>query len=226
MNESATEPDTVLSWPAAKFRAALRAALVAASKDEERPHLCAVQIQRVNGSLSIAATDGTWLFRWKEAEGQTDEEGNVINRAAFSCLISRRVLESFIDATKKHLELERVLLTGAGHRWELSTIMDVCRHESLQVPAEFPPLDTVIPTVVAPSVSAIGVGANMMAAVAKAFALATSDNLTTIYWQFSGDALSPLVCTSPSHEELLAIVMPRRTDADANAVPEKAKATE
>lgn len=212
-----------LSWPAAKFRAILRAALIAASNDAERPQLCAVQLRRDNCRVSVTATDGHWLLRWSEVEGQTDDEGKPIDRTPFSCVVPRRVLESFVDATKRHLELERVLLTGEGHRWQLETIMDVCKHEFLQVPEAFPDTDKVIPSIVAPSVSAIGVGANMIAKVAKAFGLATGDNECTIYWQFSGDALSPLVCTCPSAEALLAVVMPRRT-ADANAVPEKAAA--
>lgn len=211
-----------LSWPAGKFRAILRAALVAASTDDERPHLCAVQIRRLNGVLTAGATDGYWLFRWREVEGQTDENGDPVDRSPFACLIPRRVLESFLDATKKHLELERVLLTGEGHRWQLETIMDVCKHEFLQVPETFPELETVIPTTVAPTVSAVGVGANLIVRVAKAFSLAAGDSETTICWQLSGDADSPLVCTSPTHQEMLAVVMPRRVEADANAVPQKA----
>jgi hypothetical protein len=217
-----TSNKTVLSWPAAKFRQVLRAALVAASTDVERPALCAVQIQRANGVTDVTGTDGTWLLRWREMNTGATEDGEVLDDA-FTCLISRRVLESFVDAIKKHLELERVLLSVDGPRWELSTIIDVCRHEFVQASEAFPDVDAVIPKHVAPSVSAVAVGANMVTRVAKAFSLATDDNETTIFWQLSGDALSPLVCTSPSHEELLAVVMPQRV-AGANAVPEKAAA--
>jgi DNA polymerase III sliding clamp (beta) subunit (PCNA family) len=221
-NNENSEP--VLSWPAAKFRAAIRAALVAASTDKERPGLCVVQLQRENGVVRLTSTDGHWLFRWTETEGQTDEEGKPINRAPFECRIARRVLESFVDATKKHIELERVTLTGEGHRWELATIMDVRRHEFLQTPEPYPDTDRVIPKAVAPTVSAIGVGANLISSVSKAFALATGIPDVTIYWQMSGGAESPLVCTCPQYGELLAVVMPRRIAADENAVPEKAAA--
>jgi hypothetical protein len=196
---------------------------VAADTNIERAHLSAVFVRRLNGVLTITGTDGHWLFRWTEPEGQTNEAGEPIDRVPFQCLIPRRTLESFLDATKKALELERVLLTGSDQRWQLETIMDICKHEFLQVPSEFPDTDKVIPTIVAPSCSSIGVGANLLTRVAKAFALATMEPETTVYWQFSGDALSPLMCTSPTHAELLAVVMPRRTDDAANAVPEKAK---
>ena len=171
--------DAVLSWPAGKFRAAIGAALLACSTDPERRALCTVLVERVNGVLTIAATDGTWLFRWKESEGQTDENGEVLNRKPFEARIPRHVCESFLAATKKHLELERVLLNGEGHRWELSTILDVVRHEFLQVPEEFPPIDQAIPSSVAPSTAGIGVGANMLIRVSKAFALATGEPQTT-----------------------------------------------
>jgi hypothetical protein len=114
-------------------------------------------------------------------------------------------------------------LTGEGHRWQLETIFDVCKIEFLHVPAAFPPVDDVIPNVVAPTCSAIGLGANMITRVAKAFSLATGDQEAIVYWQFSGGAESPLMCTSPTHEEILAVVMPMRVNVDANAVPEKAK---
>ena len=217
---SATDERPVLSWPAAKFRAALRAALVAAATDVERQHMAAVHLQRRNGVLTVSSTDGHLLFRWTEPEGQTDEHGDVVNRRPFQCLIPRRTLESFLGVTKKHLELERVLLSGADQRWQLETIIDVCRHEFLQVPTPFPSVDNFIPKVVAPTCSGIGVGANLLTRVAKAFALATGEPETTVFWQFTGDAKSPLVCTSPSHEELLAVVAPRDLKADAHAVPE------
>lgn len=217
----------VLSWPAAKFRAALRSALVAASTSVEKPQLCAVQVARTNGVLTVTATDGYWLFRWTETEGQTDEAGDPVDRSPFQCLIPRRALESFLDATKKPVELERVLLSrDGGARWQLETIFDVCKHEFFQVAETFPPVENVIPSVVAPTCSSIGVGANLIAKVAKAFALATSKPEATIFWQLSGDALSPLVCTSPDHGELLAVVMPRRVTDDANAVPEEAGRSE
>lgn len=222
MTETDITPRPVLSWPAIKFRAAFRAALVAASTDIERSHLCAVHVRRQNGVLTVTSTDGHWLFRWTETEGMTSEAGDPVNRDPFQCLIPRRTLESFVDATKKHLELERVLLTVEGHRCQLETIMDVCKHEFLQVPTAFPPADDVIPKLVAPTCSAIGVGANLLQRVAKAFSLATGSPETTVFWQFSGGPESPLMCTSPTHSELLAVVMPRRMDNE-NAVPETAK---
>lgn len=211
-----------LSWPAVKFRAVIRAALVAASTDKERAHLSSVYVQRVNTVLTVTATDGYWLFRWKEPEGMTNEDGDPIDRSPFQCLIPRRVLESFVDATKKHVELEQVLLRGeGGQRWQLETIMDVCRHEFLQTAADFPDTDKVIPSTVAPTVSAITVGANMITKVAKAFALATGVSEAGIHWQISGGTEAPLVCTNENTPELLVVVMPRRVEGDANAVPEK-----
>lgn len=207
--------DPVLSWPAVKFRAVFRAALVAAATDDERPSLCAVQVRRENGVLQISATDGTWLFRWREVDGQTDEEGVITDRTPFNCVIPRRTLESFLDGTKKTLDLERANLHGEDQRWALETILDVCRHEFLRVPEGFPDVDKVVPDHVAPTVSSIGVGADMLARVAKAFALATVNKAATIFWQMSGDALSPMICTSPDTPELLAVVMPRRLEADA-----------
>lgn len=174
--------------------------------------------------MFVDATDGTWCLRWREVEGVSDENGEIIDRTPFACLIPRRVLESFLAATKKPLELERCVLTCDETPYELSTILDVCRHEFLPVPEQFPPIDTVIPQHVAPQCSEIGVAASMLSRVAKAFAIATDDAHAVVYWQFSGDKLSPLVCTSPVRAELLAVVMPVR-GGDAEALPSKGIST-
>jgi hypothetical protein len=209
-----------LNWPAAKFRQVFGAALVAASSDVERPHLCAVFVERANSTVRVAGTDGHWLLTWKEVEGETDEEGRQLDRSPFTCLIPRRVVESFLAATKKHQELERVLLTCTETPYQLATIFDVCKNEFLPQPEAFPAIDKVIPSTVAPTCSSISVAAGMLARVAKAFTIATGDPSFPVHWQFSGDNLSPLVCTSPVRPELLAVVMPMRTDS-ANAVPDK-----
>src|SRR5580658_6283805 len=112
-----------LSWPAAKFRQVFGAALVAASADTDRPHLCSVHVKRENSTVTVDATDGTWCLRWREVEGVADENGEVIDRTPFACLIPRRVLESFLAATKKPLDLERCNLTCEETPYELSTIL-------------------------------------------------------------------------------------------------------
>jgi hypothetical protein len=216
-----SKPRIVLSWPAAKFRYVIGAALVAAETDTDLPHLCAVEVRRRNGILTVTGTDGRWVFRWREPEGMTDEEGQVTDRSAFQCVIPRRAAESFLAATKKPLELERVNLVGEKPpHWELTSILDVCKVEFSQVPEHFPDVDKVIPDVVQPSTHSIGVGADMVTRVAKAFAIATGESSTTIHWQFSGGPESPLMCTSATHAEILAVVMPRREKSDENAVPE------
>jgi hypothetical protein len=211
-----------LSWPAEKFRGILGAALVAASSDTDRPHLCGVRIRRENSTVTVDATDGTWALRWREVEGASNEMGDANDRKPFECVIPRRVAECFLAATKKPLELERCTLTCDETPYELATILDVRKHEFLPVPEAFAPIDSVIPTTVSPECAGIGVAAAMLARVAKAFALAVGEADAIVYWQFSGGKESPLLCTSPKREELLAVVMPVR-DGDENALPEAAE---
>ena len=211
-----------ISWSAWKFRRVFGAALCASYTGKEaRPHLNAVHVKRENSTVTVSATDGHWAFRWREVEGMTDEDGEPIDRTPFSCLIPRRVLESFLAATKKPVELEKVQLsTRDDVGFSLRTIFDVISHDFTQVPEEFPAVDKVIPVIVNPTCTSIGIGANMTAIVGRSFGIATGDSNVMIFWQLSGDALSPLVCTCPTQEELIAVVMPRRVD-NANAVPDK-----
>jgi hypothetical protein len=212
----------VLSWPAAKFRAVFRAALVAASTDETRAHLSAVHVARTGGALTVTATTGHWLFRWTGDAAMGPRSPLIATD--FACLIPRKVVELFVSSIRYPHEAEDVRLTKDGDRWRLDGSFGVVSYSFKAVEAEFPPVDSVFPTLANPSVHAIGVSAHILAACAKAFGLATGANDCGLYFQPTGGATDAIACTSDTHKELLAIVMPRQMDPDRCGIPKAAPA--
>ena len=70
----AEKPGTVV-LSADRLRIAIQAVMLAASKDETRPHLRAVCLDVGANNVRLAATNGHWLAEWTEDVATTDVVG-------------------------------------------------------------------------------------------------------------------------------------------------------
>lgn len=209
----ATEPP-VLSWPARKFRDVFRAMLIAASTDPTRPHLSSVYVGRSADALKVAATNGFWMLR-RKGDIATKPIGAI--ETEFVCLIPRNVLERFLPTLRYARELENVSLWRDGARWRLQASYSDVSYGFRSTEATYPDLDSALPKTVKPTIQAVGLTASVISDCARAFARGTGRPTCGIFVQPTGGPLDQIAVTTESGDDWLAIVMPRRMDADACA---------
>jgi hypothetical protein len=201
-----------LSWPAGKFSQVFGSMLVAASKDSDHPAFCSVHVSRADTKLTVEATDGHWMLRWRETEGTSDDNGVSIERKPFTVDIPRRVIEDFLAAIRNPLELEHVRLLLVKTPFTLETILDTKRHEFLPTPEQFPSMDGIVPSDGKQEGTGAALGAGILSRVSKAFARVTDDKDCPILFQMTGGPDAPVICTTPFRTELLAVVMPVKSE--------------
>ena len=92
MTDTATDPTTTVTAPAATLRAAIDAVTLAASSDPERPVLTAVQLDRdPDGALRLTATDSHRLHTARVPAGLPEATRPVLVSAAALAALARKV---------------------------------------------------------------------------------------------------------------------------------------
>lgn len=200
--------DQIVRLPSSELHRALRAVVLAASADEDRPHLRAVHFE-ASDELCITATDGHWLAQWK----QDAEE------------LPKTPAAMLVDLTDV-LRLIPLLAVDAKERDQATinfdqgavTLTDGTILPFTKVNSEPPPYNTLWPKTPATGQPVVAFMAGLLARCMKSFTQACPDGVA-INMQLRG-AESGVFISAEALPEFQVIVMPARTDATVSTKTE------
>lgn len=185
-----------------KFRTALGAVMLAASKDWWRPHMASVLFEVIAGTLRLTATTGHWLARMSAECDVTDTKGpsRMVVRTSDLALVLRA--------------MKGGPTASISFRYNRITVGS-CSVKCSQPAGVYPDVDAAIKSALSePSkMLAVSIGPTLIADIAKSVAIAGGKRANMII-RTNSDMLSGIFITSEMAPGYEALLMPMRPTKD------------